>query len=235
MVLDIIIVAVIVLMTILGYKRGIVNSLYGLIVIAAAGFLSYLCGRILAELIYNNFILSSITDSVSNSFGNSKTTADSVSTNLFGALPDYLSNILIGFGVTQKGFTTTLESASDFSQNAVLAAVDKVIKPIVVSAISVFIIIILFILFVILLKILGRYILKIFKLPGIRWLNSLFGGVFGFAEGALIVFIFVVILKIASAFSNSLFISKEMIDSSHIFKALYYMDFMSFVSNINGS
>ncbi len=233
MIIDIIIIAIIALLTIIGYKRGIVKSLYGLIIIALAGFLAYLCGKLLAELIYDNFIFASISDSVNKSFASSKVNSTEVSSNIFESIPDYLTNMLSGFGITQRGFATTLNSASDFSQNAVLTAVEKVIKPIIVSAISVFFIIILFILFILLLKLIGRFILKLFKLPGIRWINAILGGAFGLLEGVLIVLIAVIIIRISSSFTNNSLVSKELIESSYIFKYIYNLDFISFISNIN--
>jgi uncharacterized membrane protein required for colicin V production len=224
MILDIVIVAFILLLMIIGIKRGIVKTLYGLIIIALAGFLAYLCGKLVAEFIYDNYILTSITDSVSSSFESSKASTGVVSNNIFESIPDFLSNILIGFGVTQRGFASTLSEATEFTQKATLTTVDTVIKPILISAISVFAIIILFILFFILLKLLGRYLLKIFKLPIIKQINGLLGGLLGIVEGLLIIMIFIIISKASASFSNSTFISKELIDSSFLFKYLYYLD-----------
>lgn len=230
MILDIIIIGIIALMTIIGYKRGIVKSLYGLIILAAAGFLAYLCGKLLAEFIYDNYILSSITDSVNESFESSKVNSSAVSANIFDSMPDFIANLLSGFGITQKGFSTTLNSASDFSQNAVLVAVEKVIKPIIISAISVFMTIILFILFILLFKLLGRYFLKLFEAPVIRSINALLGGVLGLCEGVLIVLLVIIIIRISASFTKSVIISKDLIDSSFIFKNVYNLDFLSFLT-----
>lgn len=230
MILDIIIIGIIALMTIIGYKRGIVKSLYGLIILAAAGFLAYLCGKLLAEFIYDNYIYSAITDSVNESFESSKVNSSAVSANVFDSMPDFIANLLSGFGITQKGFSTTLNSASDFSQNAVLVAVERVIKPIIISAISVFMTIILFILFILLFKLLGRYFLKLFEAPVIRSINALLGGVLGLCEGVLIVLLVIIIIRISASFTKSVIISKDLIDSSFIFKNVYNLDFLSFLT-----
>ncbi|MBR1730994.1 MAG: CvpA family protein [Ruminococcus sp.] len=222
MILDITIVVFVLLLAFIGLKRGIAKTLYGVICIAAAGILAYLGGRLLAELIYNNLILKSITESIKTSFESAAVSSGNVSNGIFDSIPNFLSGILISLGITQKGFATTLDTASDFSQKAATAAVDKVISPVIISVLSFFIIILLFIIIFLILKfVVGRQILKIFKLPVINWINSLLGFIFGFCEGALIVFIVITIIRISAFFADSSFISKELIDSSLLFNSIY--------------
>ncbi|MBQ7505344.1 MAG: CvpA family protein [Ruminococcus sp.] len=235
MILDIIIVSVVLMFALIGLKRGIAKTVYGLLCLAAAGILAYLSGKLLAEFVYNNFILSSITDSVKTSFEASSVNSEKVSENVFTALPAIFSGVLAGMGITQKGFASSLDSASDFTQKAAMTTVENVISPVLISFLSVGFIALLFIIFILILKfVIGRKILKLFKLPVIKWVNSLLGFVFGVGEGAVIVFVGITVLRIVSFFSSDPTISKELIDSSHIFSSIYYWDFTVLLSNIPG-
>lgn len=235
MILDIIIISIVLLFAFIGLKRGIAKTIYGLLCLAVAGILAYLSGKLLAEFVYNNFILSSITESVKTSFEASSVNSGKVSENVFKAMPGIFSAVLAGMGITQKGFATSLDSASDFTQKATMTIVDNVISPVIISFLSVGFITLLFIIFLLLLKfVIGRRILKLFKLPVIKWVNSLLGFAFGLCEGIVIVFIGITVLRIVSFFSSDPTISKELIDSSYVFNSIYYWDFTALLSNIPG-
>lgn len=235
MVLDIIIIVFVLMLAFIGMKRGIARTIYGIICLALAGVLAYLGGKALAEFVYNNFILDSITESVKTTFSSSLVNSSKLSEGVFGSIPAFLSGILMSLGITQKGFASTLDTASNLSQTATLTAVNKVISPVIISVISVAFIILFFIIFMLLLKlVIGRHLLKLFKLPVIKWVNSLLGGILGFGEGVLLVILAIFALKIFMFFSQDPFISQELIDSSYIFKSVYNWDFIASISNIIG-
>lgn len=235
MILDIIIVSIVLLFALIGLKRGIAKTIYGLLCLAIAGILAYLCGKLLAEFVYNNYILNSITESVKTSFESSSVNSAKVSENVFTALPGVFSGVLQGMGITQKGFATSIDSASSFTQSATMTVVDNVISPVLISFLSVGFTILMFIIFMLLLKfVIGRKILKLFELPVIKWVNALLGFVLGVGEGILIVFICVLVLRLFSFFSSDPTISKELIDSSYLFSLIYYWDFTSLLSDIPG-
>ncbi|MCR5652272.1 MAG: CvpA family protein [Ruminococcus sp.] len=235
MLLDIIIIAIVLLLTLIGLKRGIAKTLYGIICLAVAVILAYMAAKLLSEYVYNSFILKSVTESVRASFESSAVTSSKVSKGIFDSLPGVLAGLLNGVGITQKGFASSMDSMSATTQRATLAVVDKVISPVIISFLSVVFFILLFIIIMLFFKLLiGRRILKLFKLPIIRWINALLGGVFGLCEGILLVFLFIAIIKIVSVFSASPIISQDMINSSYLFKAVYYWDLTALVSNITG-
>ena len=235
MILDIIIVSIVLLFALIGLKRGIAKTIYGLLCLAAAGVLAYLSGKLLAEFVYNNYILSSITESVKSSFESSSVNSSKVSESIFTTLPGVFSAMLAGMGITQKGFATSINSASHFTQSTTMSTVNNIITPVLISFLSVGFTILLFIIFMLILKfVIGRKILKLFKLPVIKWVNALLGFVLGLGEGVLIVIICIIVLKIVSLFSSDPTISKELIDSSYLFSSIYYWDFAQLLSSIPG-
>ena len=224
MIIDIIMTAFVLLLTIIGFKRGIAKTFYGLICLAAAGILAYLAGKLLAEYVYNSFILSSVTESVKSAFESSSVTSGKLSKGVFDSLPGVLAALLGGVGITQKGFASSIESASAATEKATMGVVDKVISPVIISFLSVGFIILLFIIFMLIFRLLiGRKILKLFKLPVIKWVNALLGGILGLGEGLLIVFLFITVVKIASAFSSAPIISEDLINSSYLFIILSFL------------
>lgn len=235
MILDIIIIAVIIFMAVIGLKRGIAKTLYGIICLIVAGFLAYLGGRLIAEAIYNTFILNPITDSIKTSFGSATVNSSKLSSGVFSVIPGVLTGVLDSNGITQKGFALMLDSASVSTENAALNVVNDVISPVLISFISIGIIILLFIILLLLFKlVLGRYILKLFRLPVIKQINAVAGAVFGIIEGVVIVVLIIVLIKTGSTFSSSSFISKELIDSSSLFSTLYNWSFTGFLSDFTG-
>ncbi len=235
MILDIIIVAFVLLFMVIGIKRGIAKSLFGIICIAVAGILAYFAGKFLAEYVYNTFILNPINDSIKASFESASVSSGKVSEGIFDCIPGVLTSLLGSLGITQKGFAGSINSASHLTEKAVLAAVDDVISPVIITFISVGFIILLYIIFWLILRLaVGRKLLKLFELPIIKWVNALLGGILGLGEGILLLFLAIIVIRLAAYFSTGTVIPKEMIDSSYLFKSVYYWDYTVILSTITG-
>ena len=235
MILDIIIVAFVLLFTVIGLKRGIAKTLFGIICIAAAGILAYIAGKYLAEYVYNTFILKSINESIKASFELDPISSGRISEGVFDSIPGVLTGLLGSIGITQQGFATSIKSASQITEKAVLAAVDDVISPMLITFMSIGFIILLYIIFWLILKlVVGKKLLKLFELPVIRWLNALLGGILGLGEGVLLVFLAAIVIRLAAYFSTGTVIPKEMIDSSYLFKSIYYWDYTVLISTLTG-
>ena len=70
--------------------------------------------------------------------------------------------------------------------------------------------VILFILIFIIVKKLIKLISRVFNIPVVKQINQLLGGIFGLAEGLLIVFIAVNIFVIVTEFSNPALLNNEL-------------------------
>ena len=231
---DIIIAAVVLALTAIGFKRGIAKTFYGIICLAA-GVLAYTLGKLLAEYVYNQFILSAITESIKASFKLSNVSPGKLSEGVFNSLPGVLTALLSGMGVTQKGFACAIDPASEITEKAALSVVSRLISPVIISFLTVGFVVLLFVIFMLILKLFaGKRILKLFKLPVIKQVNALLGGILGLCEGALIVFLVIVLLKLGELFSSDPMFLKGLADSSIIFNSIYNWDFTVLVSSIKG-
>lgn len=231
MVLDIIIIAVIVFTAIIGFKRGIVKTVYGILCLIVAGVLACLGGRLIAEAVYNNFILNSITESIKSSFESATVNSSQISQGVFNSIPGFLGSVLESQGINQKGFSSFLDSASVHSEKAAVAAVNKVISPVIISFLSAIFIFILFVLLLLLFKlVIGRFIIRIVRLPVLKQINAVLGAVFGICEGVIIVILAIILIKMGTTFSENSLISKGLIDSSYLFNSVYNWDFIHLLS-----
>ncbi len=230
MILDISMILLVALFMIIGTKRGIAKTLYGLASIVLSGIIAYLAGRFFANLLYKNVILKSISDSVTKSVSETTAGSEKIAESVFKDLPDFFSGLLNSFGITENTISSAVDAKA--TSQAITSAVDSVIAPILISIFSAIFILALFLIVLLLFKLLGHHVLKLFELPIIRTVNSIFGGVFGLCEGVAIVFAAVMILRIILPCFDKPFISPELINSSYVFKLVYHSDFISLISDV---
>ena len=227
MVLDAVLILTVALFVFIGYKKGIVKSLYGVISLVVSGIGSYILGKFLSSWVYTFFFEKSINESINNSI---TATAESVTTsteNIFYNLPDYVKNFLGFFGIAEIGaYKTTgaIQTIETELQNAVRSTV--------VEILGFIFIVLLFILILFLMKILSKSILFIFEVPIIKQINGIFGMVFGLAEGLIICYIAVLACRLLLATAGRPVIDAEMINSSLIFSKIFYSDFITYITSV---
>lgn len=218
--LDLIIVLLFVLFLLIGIKRGAIKTLLNLVSVALSVFLSCVLGSNIAGWTYDVFFKNGIIQGVENTI--SQTGAADAVKKAINSIPDFIFNAISVFGVTKDSLLSETEGAVSSTQTGITNAIESVISPVLTSIISFFLIIILFILFIVLFKFLIRLINSLFELPILHMFNKALGGVLGIIEGAVFVFLFVVLIKIVLPFTgDDFFITQQMINESIIFKAMY--------------
>lgn len=118
------------------------------------------------------------------------------------------------------------------SGNPGKAVLDNVAKPIVFVPLRTIIFILLFFIVFIILSIVIKATSLINKLPVIGKLNSLLGGVLGFVQGLIIVFIVVIIAHMAVEMTNNtlIFLNDMTINKSYAFSWVYNFSFLDFLN-----
>ncbi|MCH5298982.1 MAG: CvpA family protein [Ruminococcus sp.] len=230
MILDIVLIAVVALLIIIGAVRGIARTLYNLLSVFLSGFLAYIASKAAAGWIFDNFIAASIEKSVTESLSSAAQSTGNAAQDAILGLPDYVVGILNTFGVSTDTLAGSVSSAADSSADVVSGAIVGAIAPVFTSVLSVILLVVLFIIFILIFKLLSKKFLKLFELPIIRSANKLLGGALGMCEGIIICYIFILVCRIILPFSQEPFISPEMIDSSIIFRTVYYSDFLNTIS-----
>lgn len=218
MITDIIIAAVVVLFTVIGVKRGLAKTLLNLAGLVVTAISAYYLSSFLSQLIYDAFLKQTIITNIQqiieqNGIGYALS-------NCLEAVPQWINGILsfiVGiFGMSLSEYQNQLALSSDFSSST-SQAVENVLAPVVTSVFGMILLIVLFIIILIIVKKLVKLISKVFNIPVIKQINQLLGGIFGLAEGLLVVFIAVNIFTVVTEFSNPSLLNSELF-SGAIFK-----------------
>lgn len=180
-ILDIIIVVVIALFVIFGAKNGIIRSLGEFVGSIAAAFVSAAVGGKVAAAVYNSFFRQSVITKINAAMAVNSGDA----TGYFSSLPTFVIRWLSENGITEQ---TVSEAVQNGSKNAA-AAVETAISPFLIGIIKVFCIIVIFMLMMIIIKVLVKLLSGLFELPVLKQINAIFGAVFGFLAGAVVIWV----------------------------------------------
>ncbi|MDQ5983437.1 MAG: hypothetical protein RUMPE_00448 [Eubacteriales bacterium SKADARSKE-1] len=196
---DFIVIILTVVFIVSGYKKGFVRSILSffslVLVTVLASFLSFYG----ADLVYENFIKSSIINTTNNTINNAGLlTAAQKSQNLLESLPSFLVNIVDYKGTAEKD----LEPFMEKDETNAGVAVANFFKDASVG----FIRMILFFVLLAALLFLSRFLLRFISLshvPVLGKVDSLLGATFGLLKCAIFVIIFLKVINfLGPAFNN---------------------------------
>lgn len=203
MIVDIIIIAIIVLFVIIGVKRGLAKTILNLAGLVLTAVSAYYISSFLSQLFYDMFIKQTVITNTQQII--EQNGIDYAVSNCLEAVPQWINGIIsfiVGaFGISLNEFQNQITVPANISSSA-SQVIESVLAPVVTSVLSIILVIILFIIILIIVKKLVKLVLRIFNIPVIKQINQFLGGIFGLAEGLLIVFIAVNIISMAAVFSN---------------------------------
>lgn len=215
MIIDILIVAVILLFAAIGVKRGIAKTLLNIAGIVVTAVCAYCLSDFLSQVIYDAFIKQTVISNVAQII--EENGLDYALSNSLLALPEWLSGFIIFvsslFGINETKLQDSLVFSDEISSSA-SNMIESAVAPLATSLLSFILIIVLFIIIFILVKKLIKLVAKAFSIPVIKQINQLLGGVFGIAEGLIIVWIAVNILSLAAVLSEQNTIESVLLQST---------------------
>lgn len=216
MIYDIIVIAIIIISVIIGFRRGAAKSVVTLIGSFASLLVAVFLGEYLAELIYDSYLRQAIIDGVTTSVENgSKDVIGS------GVLPAFVSFVL-----NLTGFDTSpfFESAAESVPTAIALGFEASAGTVVISVLSLLLTLIInIVVYFIFRKLVLRLLLAIFKLPVIRLLNKLLGVVFSLISALLIISFIAFLFKLVMPYITDMpfILSESTIYNSYIFYHFY--------------
>lgn len=218
MVADIIIIAVFALLFFIDFKRGIAITILNVAGLALTGFLAYHISNFLASWVYTAFVQQTLTTNLQQMIDTQG--INSAIANSFSALPNWVMGML-GFFLSIFGLDSSVYT-NDFqvpnsSAAAVSASVENLIQPVITGMFRLVIGVVISIIIFIIIKILVKKLAIVFKIPVVKQINKLLGGVLGLAEAAILVFFAVNIFSGVLEFSNPEMLNNPMI-SGAVFK-----------------
>lgn len=218
MVADIIIIAVFALLFFIDFKRGIAITILNVAGVALTGFLAYHISNFLASWVYTAFVQQTLTTNLQQMIDTQG--INSAIANSFSALPNWVMGML-GFFLSIFGLDSSVYT-NDFqvpnsAAAAVSTSVENLIQPVITEMFRLVIGVVISIIIFIIIKILVKKLARVFKIPVVKQINKLLGGVLGLAEAAILVFFAVNIFSGVLEFSNPEMLNNPMI-SGAVFK-----------------
>ena len=218
MVADIIIIAVFALLFFIDFKRGIAITILNVAGLALTGFLAYHISNFLASWVYTAFVQQTLTTNLQQMIDTQG--INSAIANSFSALPNWVMGML-GFFLSIFGLDSSVYTNDFQVPNSAAASVstsaENLIQPVITGMFRLVIGAVLSIIIFIIIKILVKKLARVFKIPVVKQINKLLGGVLGLAEAAILVFFAVNIFSGVLEFSNPEMLNNPMI-SGAVFK-----------------
>lgn len=199
--MDLIIIAILVLSIIMGYKKGLINVVFNIFAFFIALIATIILYRPVANIIINNTeIDDKIKSAIINNATEEKQSEESSSNT----------------GM-QKYIEDAIKNTADEAKSQVIETVAKTVS---IRAVEILTSIILFIVIRAVLIVLKVFTQAIANLPLIKQFNELGGVVYGIAKGLIIVYIILTIMYFVVSINGKGNIS-EAINNSYITKILY--------------
>ena len=218
MVADIIIIAVFALLFFIDFKRGIAITILNVAGVALTGFLAYHISNFLASWVYTAFVQQTLTTNLQQMIDTQG--INSAIANSFSALPNWVMGMLgfflSIFGLDSSVYTNDFQ-VSNSAAAAVSTSVENLIQPVITGMFRLVIGVVISLIIFRIIKILVTKLARVFKIPVVKQINKLLGGVLGLAEAAILVFFAVNIFSGVLEFSNPEMLNNPMI-SGAVFK-----------------
>lgn len=220
-ILDLVVVSVVALFVISGYKRGILNSLSHFFGAAVASVISAIAASFIAGNLYYSFIQSKITETIKESMPQitMSTKPEDISDTLVNKIPDFAKNALSILGIDKTKLAEEIGN-TDISAPEVL---EGLIRPIALKLLTIIIALALFIILVAVISFLTRSFTSAIDSVGLGMVNKIFGAILGILAAAVIMMILSLVLYILILFlpPGSSNVLKEGIDSTFLLKYIY--------------
>ena len=215
MIANIVIIAIVVLFAVIGVMRGFARTLANFAGILITAVVSSYLADFLSQFIYDTFLKETVISNLQQII--QQNGIDYAVSNCFDAVPQWIMGIVsvvVGlFGTTARELQGNLSVSEELSATAA-QSIETTIQPVVTTIFSALLMLVLFIILMIIVKKLLRLILKVFDIPVIKQINQLLGGLFGIAEGCVIVLIAVNIFYAVMIIADNSMINNEMITGS---------------------
>lgn len=220
LILDLIVVAIILFCILHSAKKGFVKVVVGVVGLIAAYMLAFTVSTPLANITYDKFIEPAMVNAVNES---TDTQTDSAQTKAWDAIPEFITKNAEKYGVSLSEFSESVtENISNGAETAVIKASQDVIKPISIKIIGLIYSVVLMTASLFVVRILAKFINKLFSFNFIGKVNRILGGIIGIFKGIIFAVFFCAVISLIVSFTKNGFLifTPENINGSFIFKGL---------------
>lgn len=221
MILDLILLAIVLVLTIIGVMRGIFRTLFHLASVVVAVFAACALSGVIAQFVYDTYIAPTVLQSVNDTLAASGHSVGEIAENVLTSLPAALGGMLSLFGVTEDTLANSLEGISKNTEGLAEALSSAISAP-VLSVLSTVFAVLLFLVLVLIFRLIGTRLMGFLeRLPVLGVLNRILGGALGVCEGAALCVLLIFVLRLMLPYQTGGLITEEMINESVVFKTIY--------------
>lgn len=225
---DVAVFAIVILLLILGYKRGFIRTVINLVGYAVSAVLAFFISQPVAGFIFESFFRKGSVDMINGELGKlsgGQSVAELLDT-AFAAIPERISALASSYVGSLDQIKDTIAASAPTTADVATAVVDQVIGPIATIMIQSIVFLVLFIVFCILVKLVTKTLKIIDKLPVIGTANAVLGLVVGLVQAVIFLFIFTSVVALIIQLSGNQMdaVNSEIVGQSHVFKAIYNMN-----------
>lgn len=205
--IDIILVVIFASFVLTAVKKGFILSLLEFAAVILALVLAYNFSPKVAETAYDGFVkeatIKTIETQIEENVSLQETSTQAQL--LLESIPDYMVSVADFMGVSVDDIKQSVASSKLTSENIATELVEKIAQPIIIGALTALSFVVLAIVLLFVLKFLAQIIAKIFKIPVIKTVNKLLGGILGACKGfAVVLFICTVLTVFFASGDNEL-------------------------------
>lgn len=233
--LDAIVVIIIGLCFLLGWKRGAAITLLKFVALVAAFTVAVLLSPVLSNAIYETFFKNGVTENVANTINDTLGKgAESIVTSVLTVIPSFASMFFDSVSFSDSAISGLISGENQETINSAASMVERMVAPAFTSLIGIIIMLILFFILLAIFRFFARVLSKMFELPVLSTINRLFGGVIGIAQGVLLVIVLASIIKLAMPLmgGNVPVFSEANIEGSFLFNAFYSGQILESIVNM---
>ena len=196
--IDIILVVIFASFVLTAVKKGFILSLLEFAAVILALVLAYNFSPKVAETAYDGFVkeatIKTIETQIEENVSLQETSTQAQL--LLESIPDYMVSVADFMGVSVDDIKQSVASSKLTSENIATELVEKIAQPIIIGALTALSFVVLAIVLLFVLKFLAQIIAKIFKIPVIKTVNKLLGGILGACKGFAVVLFICTILTV---------------------------------------
>ncbi len=197
-ILDLILIGILVAFIVVAAKKGFMLTLLELVAVVLALFLASQLSTPVAQAAYDGFFEKSLVESVEEQIDENfdiESTAESIDS-VITVMPDFMVNFAESCGVDVEEIKDDIKTDKISSENIATELVETVAEPIAVGALTITFYILLACVLIFVLRIVAKWLSKLFKLPILGTANKILGGAFGAIKGVFVVIFICTILQV---------------------------------------
>lgn len=192
-ILDGIILLICLICVMVGVKRGFIHSVVRFLGSIVAALLASALGGVLAQWLFDTMFRGAIVEKINTSLQSlGADNAAAAANQILASLPDFLVRALEEAGVTLE----TVSHAINTQTGQAAGMVVDYLSPVFVNFLKVLAVIVLFFLFMTLARLLASLVSDLLRLPILKEIDGLLGGIFGFLLALVSVWVVVAGLNV---------------------------------------